>query len=63
MILDHDRDGDGIPYSEEITRTDPKWDSDGDGMGDGDERDSGGDPNDPDANGNGVLDGFEQIVD
>jgi hypothetical protein len=56
-----DRDGDGLPDTQEVTRgTDPDdRDSDDDGLPDGAEVDAGTDPLDPDSDDDGIPDGAE----
>ena len=62
-VCDPDMDGDGVTNEDEETGfpwTDPyDFDSDDDGLGDGDEATAGSDPTDPDSDDDGLDDGYE----
>ena len=58
---DADDDNDGVDDGDDVDPLDPNSDSDGDGITDLDETSSGSDPLDADENGNGILDGIDQL--
>ncbi len=65
-VFNPDRDGDGLPNSQEVDTDPDDWDSDHDGLSDEFEFDSqetlGCDPLNPDSDGDGLSDGFEYRI-